>query len=641
LKRKLSMNYLDVIAWVSRSSPLIGASVQNVYYKDGLLWIKLKPKGAGTVALVAEPGRRVHLTRSPPEAPERVHPFAGGLRKYLRGARIRGVKTVGYDRVVELDFERAKLVIELVPRGVAVLLSPEGEILYANEYKEMKDRKIKRGEKYKPPPGPSWHPFEDLGGLEERIKRGKDVVRGLIIGQKIPADVAEEVLFRAKVKKDKKPEELTPEELEEIKKKIVDVYREAFGGKAYLAKAGLPVAFEPFYPSLLAAQGAELEEGDLDDVLDKYFAELSTEEVEEDVEERVKREAERLKKAMEEQKALAEEYKRRSEEYAELASLIASNYAEIEELLRKSEGEHVKVSIDGREVVVPKKKGLDEYVRELFAKSKEYEKKYKRALKAYEELQEELRRVEERVREEVAKEKARTRRKEWYEKYHWLITSSGLLAIGGRDAGQNEAVVRRYLEDDDYFLHAEVQGAPAVVLKGKEAKEEDLREAAFLTACYSKAWKEGRGSVDVFYVKGSQVSKSPPPGQYVAKGAFIIRGKREYVRNVPLRLALGVELVDGLPRIIVGPQELVERRSVAYAVLVPGDTEKRKVAQKLKKLWASKVEDPELRGLIEGIREEEILERVPGKSKIVRVAVPMKTRGGPRGEEQSGAGRRD
>ena len=226
------------------------------------------------------------------------------------------------------------------------------------------------------------------------------------------------------------------------------------------------------------------------------------------------------------------------------------------------------------------------------------------------------------IKKELAKEKAKHRRKEWYEKYHWIITRNGFLAIGGRDASQNESVVRRYLEDNDIFMHAEVQGAPAVVLKvgDREPSADDLRDAAYITACYSKAWKDGRASVDVFYVRGSQVSKTPPSGQYVAKGAFIIRGKREYVRDVPLRLGIGVEMHEGVPRIIVGPPDLVAKRSIVYAILAPGDTDKRRIAERLKKLWISKLKEPELQGLIEGIKEDEILQRVPGKATILKVS---------------------
>ncbi len=627
MKKKTSMSYLDLLAWINAvGEKLSGASIQNVYYRDGLLWMKIKPKGMSTSTLLIEPAKRIHLTTQSLQAPERLHPFAGGLRKYIKGGRITGIRTLGYDRIAAIEVnrggERYELIAELVPRGVVVLLDKDGKILYANEYKEIRDRVIKRLEKYAPPPGPSWDPFKDLDELGERIKKGKDVVRGLIIGQKLPAEVAEEALYRLNIDKKKKPKELSEDEIERIKEEVRRIYEESMQGMGYLyLKGGEYFSVTPFPSKLLKDEGFEERVKEVNEALDEHFTNVKAEEVEEEVEERVEREVEKLKKSIEKRRALAEQYKKLSEEYQELASLIAANYAEVEEAIKKGKGKEVVITIEGREVKVPRNRPLDDYIRELFAKAKEYERKYKKALKATEELEKELETVKEKVIEEMAKERAKVRKKEWYERYHWLITSSGKLAIGGRDASQNESVVRRYLEDDDYFLHAEVQGAPAVVLKAEgEVSERDLWEAAHLTACYSKAWKEGRGAVDVFYVKGSQVSKSPPSGQYVAKGAFIIRGKREYVRNVPLRLGIGVEIKEKSPRIIVGPPELVERRSVVYAILAPGDEEKGKVAQRLKKLWAKRVNDVELKGMIEGIKEEEIVQRIPGRSRILRIS---------------------
>ncbi|ALU12489.1 hypothetical protein EYM_04410 [Ignicoccus islandicus DSM 13165] len=619
MKRKTSMNLLDLIAWVNKyGKRLEGSVIQNAYYNGKLLWLKLRSK-TGNVTLLIEPGKAAYVTSRKLQAPERLHPFAGGLRKYLNGGKIISVDVLGHDRILSISImargEEFRLIGELIPRGVITLIDKDGKILYANEYKEMRDRVIKRLEKYVPPPSPQFDPFTDLDDLKERISKGKDVVRGLVLGQKLPADVAEEVIARANVDKSKKPRDLTEDEVEELRKAIREVYEESMLGKGYLYYLnGRLYAFEPFKSVLLTESGFHFEEGDFNEVLDKYFTEFEGESVEEDVQERIEIEVEKLKKAMEKQKALVEEYKRRAEEYRELATKIALNYAEVEEQLRKGR----KIKVDDIEVEVPPKLTLDEFIRELYSKATNYEKKYKKALKALDELKKQLEDVETKVLEEIAKEKAKVRRREWYEKYHWLITRNGLLAIGGRDASQNEAVVRRYLEEEDYFLHAEVQGAPAVVLKG-EATEADLYDAACLTACYSKAWKDGRASVDVFYVKGSQVSKSPPSGQYVAKGAFIIKGRREHVRNVPLRLGIGIELFEGSPRVIVGPPDLIKERSVVYAILVPGDEEKRKIAERLKKVWTSKIEDPQIRGLIEGIDINEIVQRIPGKANVIKI----------------------
>ena len=42
-----------------------------------------------------------------------------------------------------------------------------------------------------------------------------------------------------------------------------------------------------------------------------------------------------------------------------------------------------------------------------------------------------------------------TRKQEWYEKFRWFFTTGGRLAIGGRDAQTNAALIARHLEDKD------------------------------------------------------------------------------------------------------------------------------------------------------------------------------------------------
>ena len=37
------------------------------------------------------------------------------------------------------------------------------------------------------------------------------------------------------------------------------------------------------------------------------------------------------------------------------------------------------------------------------------------------------------------------RKKNWYERYRWFMTSDGYLVIGGRDAASNSAVIRKHL----------------------------------------------------------------------------------------------------------------------------------------------------------------------------------------------------
>ena len=133
-------------------------------------------------------------------------------------------------------------------------------------------------------------------------------------------------------------------------------------------------------------------------------------------------------------------------------------------------------------------------------------------------------------------------KKEWYEKFHFFFTTGGLLCIAGKEAKQNEVLVAKHFDENDLFYHADVQGAAATILKGGAKPgvlEQDLREVAQFAASFSRAWKGGFSSVDVYAVKREQVSKSAQSGEYVGKGGFIIRGERKWFKNTELKVSVG------------------------------------------------------------------------------------------------------
>jgi len=128
-------------------------------------------------------------------------------------------------------------------------------------------------------------------------------------------------------------------------------------------------------------------------------------------------------------------------------------------------------------------------------------------------------------------------KKEWYEKFHWFFTSSGALAIGGRDAQQNEALNSKYFDEGDLFFHADIFGASVVVLKGGVSASDTAKlEAAQFAASYSSAWKAGLSSVDVYAMRRGQVSKSTSKGS-LGTGSFLLSGEREWYRGTELGLA--------------------------------------------------------------------------------------------------------
>ena len=139
----------------------------------------------------------------------------------------------------------------------------------------------------------------------------------------------------------------------------------------------------------------------------------------------------------------------------------------------------------------------------------------------------------------------------WFEKFAWFITSDNYLVLAGKDAQQNEQLVKRYLRPGDAYLHAEVHGAATCILRAKRRRRIDgktqvvplsdqaLREAGTFTICRSAAWSS-KMVTSAYWVESHQVSKTAPTGEYLTVGSFMIRGKKNFLPPSSLEMGLGV-----------------------------------------------------------------------------------------------------
>jgi predicted ribosome quality control (RQC) complex YloA/Tae2 family protein len=167
---------------------------------------------------------------------------------------------------------------------------------------------------------------------------------------------------------------------------------------------------------------------------------------------------------------------------------------------------------------------------------------------------------------------------EWYERFRWFHTSDGFLVIGGRNADQNEDIVDKYLNSNDLFYHSQAHGGPVTVLKATgpsepsrdvDIPEQSREEAAQFAVAYSSVWKDGRGAGDAYEVTPDQVSKTPESGEYLEKGGFVIRGDRTYYRDIPARVAVGVQ-AEETTQVIGGPPSAIADRAATTIELEPG-----------------------------------------------------------------------
>ncbi|MCX6644401.1 MAG: ribosome rescue protein RqcH, partial [Candidatus Bathyarchaeota archaeon] len=176
------------------------------------------------------------------------------------------------------------------------------------------------------------------------------------------------------------------------------------------------------------------------------------------------------------------------------------------------------------------------------------------------------------IMEALSKRKLERENKAWYEKFRWFTSSDGFLVVAGKDTVSNEVLIKKYTTQEDAVFHAEISGAPFVVVKaeGKTISEQTLREAGEFAASFSRAWRENAGSADVYWVKLDQLSKSGPSGESVPHGAFAVVGKRNWMRSVPLKLAVGI-IVNEETCFVGGPVDAVKAKTKTYVTLVPGD----------------------------------------------------------------------
>ncbi len=232
-------------------------------------------------------------------------------------------------------------------------------------------------------------------------------------------------------------------------------------------------------------------------------------------------------------------------------------------------------------IVLDARKSIEGNAAAYFEKAKKSRKKLEGAKAALERTQLKIQQLV--LQQEQAKAKfvgeseakkaasARAVSRGWYEKFRWFVSSEGILCVGGRDADTNELIIKKHTDSSDLVFHTELAGSPFFVVKlnSKDGKagEKTIEEAAIATASYSRAWKAGLQSVEVYHVKPEQVSKEARHGEYLSKGAFMIYGEKHYV---PSKVGLAVGLTkEG--KIMGGPLSAVAANCARLVMLLQGN----------------------------------------------------------------------
>lgn len=629
---------------------LVGGRIQKIYQygnEKRFLFGIYKKKSK---MLYFDP-KSIFVTKSKESAPQEPPSFCMFLRKHLMGKKILDIRQYEFDRIVEMETEDGKLVFELFPPGNLILVGGDGKITRPAEFQKWKKRKIEPGVPYRYPPKTT-DPFELTHSDLMRMLRNTDKNLGAFCAVSLSFGpvYGDEVIARAGLDSDIKGSELNAEQAEKLFTAIQEI--EGMGLN--------PVLYRGFAaPFPLETKRENYEKmPTFSDALESLITTAKIRIKEEMREESVLEEKKRLERIKEKQVQAKGKWKKKKKSSKEKGDLIYSHYQTVKSVIKgiqkacdmdipwdkikkeiKSgdipEAEAVKeirekdgivvLEIEDKEIEIDFTKDVETNAARYYEKSKQARKKMGGAKEAAKETRMETKKLEEKLKEEETpevkpkktKKGKKKRRKKWFEKFKWFVSSEGFLVVAGRNAKQNEKLLKKKTEDDEWVFHADIPGAAFVVIKNEKDKkitEITMKEAAEFAAANSKAWARGLGTVDIFSVKRKQLSK--PEGS-LPKGAFVVSGERIWYRKLELKLSIGVKIMDGEAIVIAGPVMAVRKQTPYFITIQPGFKKAGELVREIKNKILMKAK-PEEKYLIEKIKNSEFEKVIPaGMGEIV------------------------
>ena len=560
------LNFVDIKYIVREMKELVGSRVQKIYGNNSDFLIVFY---GGIKRMI-----RIHLpnlifiTKYKKEYGEPSN-FCMILRKYLINDILKKVYQYDSERIVVFEFKsNKKLIVELFSKG-NIILCENNKIIRPLKFLKLKSRKILPNVEYKFPE------VVDVFSISKKkmveiAKNYKAVVKFLASGLHLGKFYSELI---SKGIKNENPEK----RIDELFKRIKVINSES-----------KPNLFNDSFLPFLFGEPKKIFNS-YNELIDEVFHE------EEKRIEVNKEEIEKLKNIIEKQEEKLEELKEKLDEYKKFGDEIFLNLSKYQEAIDSAK-KHKKTigKLEGKNLVIGDlildiQKTAVENGEDYYKKYKKMKKKIEGIKKAMEEVKEKMK--EEKVREskkieEIKKkiEEAEKKTREWYEEFRW-IKFYDFVAVGGKNAKQNEILINKHLDKNDIVFHADIYGSPFVILKnGSKANEKIKKFVAQFTLCYSRAWRE-KIPTNIYYVYPNQVSKKVT-GEYVQFGSFVIKGKKNYLKGIPLEWYIGIKDY----RIICGPKEYVTSITNNFLKIVPGEKSRDQIAKEIREKLSKKDE---------------------------------------------------
>ncbi|AOV94625.1 hypothetical protein AQV86_01720 [Nanohaloarchaea archaeon SG9] len=603
----MELTSLDLSILEDEFRELEEGHIQKVYQRGQELTLEIYVHGEGKKRLIIGTNH-AFISKYKRDNPMKPPGFCMELRKHL--SRVDSIRQKGFDRILEIESGEHTLICEIFGKGNFILLKDD-KIIGALREEEWADREIRVGNKYRYP-----EPTEDPRGQEKFVEGLEDgeIVRKIAAGLSLGGTYGEEICARAEIEKNTEISSLSGEEKERTEEEIRKIFESADKPEPILYKDGERMERATPFPLQTYDKYNSEEFEKFSEALDEFFYRKEQRKEERQKKKAYKERKEGIERKLEQQKRKKKGLKKSAEQNREKAELVYENYQileeiqeaaskgvekhgwkETEEMLEESErpmtdrinslneqDEFISVSVDGMKIKLTLDEDLEAIASRYYDKAKNSESKIDSVEEALKETEKELEELkkEDIELEEVMEDKTEKREKEWYEKYRWFKSSEGYLVLAGRDAQTNDMLVNKHMEKNDLYFHADFDGAPSVVVKeGQECGEATREEAAKAAVTFAKTWKAGIGADDVYYVDPEQVTEEAESGEYLQKGAFVIRGDRTYMRNMSVEASIGVYEIEDHKVPMCGPESAVKKHCGNYLSLRPGHEKKSDLAK--------------------------------------------------------------
>lgn len=610
---------------------LSGARVDKSFQPtNDIVIMRFHVPGTGRVDLVMQCGSRIHTTQYPLENPTTPPSFPMLLRKRIKGAHVESITQHNFDRVIKIRVKKDKyytIIVELFDKGNIILLDDENNIIQPLKRKQLSERDISSKREYVFPKERGINPIEvTKEELSELFKNAdSDAVRTLAMNG-LGSLYAEEIIQRAnntvEIDKNTPTSQLSDEQIAEIHNSMQELFDNLKDGsiKPQIVKKDSKEDVVPL--DLIKYDDFEKTfYNDFNEACDEFYSKKVNSTIKNVKEAAWNKKVKKFEKRLNLQQETLDNFEKTIKESKHKGEVIYSNYPTIEniinvvnnawsndysfkeigKILKKAKKDgmaeaQIYESIDKMGVLtlnisdtslnINPKLTIPENAEIYYEKAKKAKRKTKGALIAIENTKKQLEDIKSKkdiAMENVSVPKKRIKKNlKWYEKHRWFISSDNTLVVGGRDANSNELIVKKYLDPNDIYLHADIHGASSVSIKlnGEELNENIIKESGEFAASFSSAWSMGFTTQDVYWVHPDQVTKTPESGEFLKKGSFVIRGHRNYIRSARVRLGIGIVDYEG-KRIMAGPVDALEAHCDNFVVLKPGFTKKEAIAKKI------------------------------------------------------------